>query len=123
EGEARPAPLTIRVCESISCMLAGAEHLIGELAADADPQTIRVMRAPCMGRCATAPAARIGDREVDQASSHILIDLARSGDTKVVVPDYVGLDAYWAAGGYQLFRKVKAGEIGIEAIIEIMEHA
>lgn len=123
EGEARPAPLTIRVCESISCMLAGAEHLIGELAAKADPKTVRVMRAPCMGRCATAPAARIGDREVDQASSHILIDLARSGDTKVVVPDYVGLDAYRAAGGYQLFRKVKAGETGIDAIIDTMEHA
>ncbi|SIT53611.1 NAD-dependent formate dehydrogenase flavoprotein subunit [Mesorhizobium prunaredense] len=123
EGEARPAPLTIRVCESISCMLAGAEHLIGELAAKADPKTVRVMRAPCMGRCATAPAARIGDREVDQASSHILIDLARLGDTKVVVPDYVGLDAYRAAGGYQLFRKVKAGETGIDAIIDTMEHA
>ncbi|RWO00358.1 NADH-ubiquinone oxidoreductase-F iron-sulfur binding region domain-containing protein [Mesorhizobium sp.] len=123
EGEARPAPLTIRVCESISCMLAGAEHLIGELAAKADPNAVRVMRAPCMGRCAAAPAARIGDREVDQASSHILIDLARSGDTKVVVPDYVGLDAYRAAGGYQLLRKVKAGETGIDAIIEIMEHA
>ncbi|RWE94134.1 NAD(P)H-dependent oxidoreductase subunit E, partial [Mesorhizobium sp.] len=64
EGEARPAPLTIRVCESISCMLAGAERLFGELAGDADPQAIRVMRAPCMGRCATAPAARVGDREV-----------------------------------------------------------
>ncbi|TIM59365.1 MAG: NADH-quinone oxidoreductase subunit F, partial [Mesorhizobium sp.] len=57
------------------------------------------------------------------ASSHILIDLARSGDTKVVVPDYVGLDAYRAAGGYQLVRKVKAGEIGIDAIIDTMEHA
>ncbi|RWO91299.1 NADH-ubiquinone oxidoreductase-F iron-sulfur binding region domain-containing protein [Mesorhizobium sp.] len=123
EGEARPAPLTIRVCESISCMLAGAEHLIGELAAKADPNAVRVMRAPCMGRCAAAPAARIGDREVDQASSHILFDLARSGDTKVVVPDYVGLDAYRAAGGYQLLRKVKAGETGIDAIIDTMEHA
>ncbi|TIP80438.1 MAG: NADH-quinone oxidoreductase subunit F, partial [Mesorhizobium sp.] len=123
EGEARPAPLTIRVCESISCMLAGAEHLIGELAAEADPKTVRVMRAPCMGRCATAPAARVGDREVDHASSHILIDLARSGDTKVVVPDYVGLDAYRAAGGYQLLRKVKAGETGIDAIIDTMQNA
>ncbi|RWI23991.1 MULTISPECIES: NADH-ubiquinone oxidoreductase-F iron-sulfur binding region domain-containing protein [unclassified Mesorhizobium] len=123
EGEARPAPLTIRVCESISCMLAGAEDLIGELAAKADSKTVRVMRAPCMGRCATAPAARVGDREVDQASSHILIDLARSGDTKVVVPDYVGLDAYRAAGGYQLLRKVKAGETGIDAIIDTMQNA
>jgi formate dehydrogenase beta subunit len=62
EGEAPPAPLTIRVCDSVSCMLAGCESLLGELAAKADPEAIRVVRAPCMGRCDTAPAARIGDR-------------------------------------------------------------
>ncbi|NGO55253.1 NAD(P)H-dependent oxidoreductase subunit E [Allomesorhizobium camelthorni] len=123
EGEAKPAPLTIRVCDSISCMLAGAEDLIGELSASVDPQAIRVVRAPCMGRCATAPAARIGDREVDHASSQTLIELARSGDTNVFVPDYVGLEAYLAAGGYQLLRKVKAGEIAIDAIIDTMQNA
>ncbi|RUV72708.1 MAG: NADH-quinone oxidoreductase subunit F [Mesorhizobium sp.] len=123
EGEARPAPLTIRVCESISCMLAGAEHLFGELATDADPQTIRVMRAPCMGRCATAPAARVGDREVDHATSHKLLAMARDGDTSAAAPDYVGLDAYRAAGGYQLLQKVRDGVLTTNAIIEIMEHA
>src|SRR3979409_1884160 len=61
EGEAEPAPLTIRVCASISCMLAGSESLLEELAAGADPAAIRVVRAPCLGRCAGAPAARIGD--------------------------------------------------------------
>jgi NADH:ubiquinone oxidoreductase subunit F (NADH-binding)/NADH:ubiquinone oxidoreductase subunit E len=123
EGEAKPAPLTIRVCDSISCMLAGAEDLIGEVAAGVDPQAIRVVRAPCMGRCATAPAARIGDREVDHASSQNLIELARSGDTRVAVPDYTALEAYLAAGGYQLLRKVRAQEIGVEAIIETMQNA
>lgn len=123
EGEARPAPLTIRVCESISCMLAGAERLFGELAGDADPQTIRVMRAPCMGRCATAPAARVGDREVDHATSHKLLAMARDGDISTAAPDYVGLDAYRAAGGYQLLQKVHDGVLTTNAIIEIMEHA
>ncbi|MGX9576521.1 NAD(P)H-dependent oxidoreductase subunit E [Mesorhizobium sp. f-mel] len=123
EGEARPAPLTIRVCESISCMLAGAERLFGELAGDADPQTIRVMRAPCMGRCATAPAARVGDREVDHATSHKLLAMARDGDISTAAPDYVGLDAYRAAGGYQLLQKVRDGVLTTNAIIEIMEHA
>jgi formate dehydrogenase len=123
EGEGRPAPLTIRVCDSISCMLAGAEHLLGELAAEVDPQAIRVMRAPCMGRCATAPAARIGDREVDHATGRGLLHMARAGDTEVVVPDYIGLDAYRAAGGYRLLQKVRAGALATDAIIEIMEHA
>ncbi|CAH2400706.1 NAD(P)H-dependent oxidoreductase subunit E [Mesorhizobium ventifaucium] len=123
EGEARPAPLTIRVCESISCMLAGAEHLIGELAAEADPMTVRVMRAPCMGRCSTAPAARVGDREVDHATSHRLLAMARDGDISAAAPDYVGLDAYRAADGYQLLQKVRDGVLTTNAIIEIMEHA
>ncbi|QIA22554.1 NAD(P)H-dependent oxidoreductase subunit E [Mesorhizobium sp. AA22] len=123
EGEARPAPLTIRVCESISCMLAGAERLFGELAGDADPQAIRVMRAPCMGRCATAPAARVGDREVDHATSHKLLAMATDGDIRTAAPDYVGLDAYRAAGGYQLLQKVRDGVLATNAIIEIMEHA
>ncbi|EHK57138.1 respiratory-chain NADH dehydrogenase domain-containing protein [Mesorhizobium alhagi CCNWXJ12-2] len=109
EGEGRPAPLTIRVCDSISCMLAGAEDLIGEVTAGVDPKAIRVVRAPCMGRCATAPAARIGDREVDHASSQGLLNMAREGDIKVVVPDYIGLEAYRAAGGYQLLQKVRDG--------------
>jgi formate dehydrogenase beta subunit len=123
EGEARPAPLTIRVCDSISCMLAGAEHLLGELAAEADPQTIRVMRAPCMGRCATAPAARIGEREVDHATSHKLLAMARDGDINAAAPDYAGLDAYRAAGGYRLLQKVRDGALTTDAIIEMMEHA
>jgi len=123
EGEGRPAPLTIRVCDSISCMLAGAEHLLGDLAAEVDPRTIRVMRAPCIGRCATAPAARIGDREVDHATGRGLLHMAREGDTEVVVPDYAGLDAYRAAGGYRLLQKVRDGALATDAIIEIMEHA
>ena len=123
EDEARPAPLTIRVCESISCMLAGAEHLVGELGAEADPQSIRVVRAPCMGRCATAPAARIGDREVDHATSHKLLAMARDGDISAATPDYVGLDAYRASGGYQLLQRVRDGVLTTNAIIETMEHA
>src|SRR5690606_41675751 len=65
EGEAPPAPLTIRVCDSVSCMLAGAETLLAELQAGAEPAAIRVMRAPGTGRCAGAPAARTRERDVD----------------------------------------------------------
>jgi formate dehydrogenase len=123
EGEAKPAPLTLRVCDSISCMLAGAEDLIAELAADADPSAIRVVRAPCMGRCATAPAARIGDREVDHATSRNLLAMARDGDTGIVVPDYIGLEAYRAAGGYQLLQKVRAGAQTADAIMDMLQNA
>jgi formate dehydrogenase len=123
EGETPPPALTIRVCDSVSCMLAGAETLVGALQKGADLASVRVVRAPCMGRCAAAPAARIGDREVDHATVKGLLEMARKGETKVVVPDYTGLAAYRAEGGYGLLGKVRAGEVPVEALIKTMQDA
>ena len=123
EGDAPPAPVTIRVCDSISCMLAGSERLLEELTANVDPAEVRVVRAPCIGRCATAPAARVGDREVDHASSEGLRHMAREGLTGVVVPEYTGLDAYREAGGYALLAKVRSGEVSADALMEILQNA
>jgi len=123
EGEAKPAPLTIRVCDSIACMVAGAEQLVSELQGKADPAAIRVMRAPCVGRCAGAPAARVGDREVDKATADGLLAMAKGGDTKPVIPAYTALDAYRAAGGYQTLRKVRAGELAFADLQKILDQA
>ena len=123
EGEPEPAPLTIRVCDSVACMVAGAETLFAELSGGVDPAAIRVMRAPCVGRCAGAPAARIGDREVDHATRDGLLALARSGDTKVVVPKYTALQAYRAEGGYQLLKKVRDGQVTADALMSTMQAA
>ena len=123
EGEDTPAPLTIRVCESLSCMMAGAEALIAELQAAADPSKIRIARAPCMGRCAAAPAARIGNREVDHAEAAQLLAMADRRETDVHVPDYVTLEAYLASGGYQVPDTLKAGELEIDALISTLDEA
>ena len=123
EGEPEPAPLTIRVCDSISCMLAGSEGLLEELAAGADPAAIRVVRAPCLGRCAGAPAARIGDREVDNATSAGLLRMARDSETGVAVPDYAALESYRAQGGYELLKKVRAGAPNADGIIDTLQKA
>ncbi|RVA14568.1 NADH-quinone oxidoreductase subunit F [Mesorhizobium sp. M7A.F.Ca.US.002.01.1.1] len=122
EGEMPPAPLTIRVCDSVSCMLAGAETLLAELQAGADP-AIRVMRAPCMGRCAGAPAARIGNREVDQATAEALLRMAAAAETDVSIPDYVGLEAYRQAGGYQLLQQVRIGTLNTDQLIATLGDA
>jgi NADH:ubiquinone oxidoreductase subunit F (NADH-binding)/NADH:ubiquinone oxidoreductase subunit E len=123
EGELEPAPLTIRVCDSIACMVAGAEKLFAGLSAAVDPAAIRVMRAPCVGRCAGAPAARIGDREVDHATSDGLLAMARGGETAVVVPKYTALDAYRAEGGYQLLKKVRDGEVTAATLMDTLQSA
>jgi len=123
EHETPPPPLTIRVCGSISCALAGAEALIHSLRARTDPKVVRVLHAPCMGRCANAPAARLGDREVDGATADGLLALAGAGETSVHVPAYTTLDAYRRAGGYELLAKVRGGALSVAAVIDAVEKA
>jgi formate dehydrogenase len=123
EGEASPAPLTVRVCDSLSCMMAGSEVLLAKLEADADASLIRVVRAPCMGRCATAPAARIGNREVDNASATGILSLAKDGGFDVMVPDYVNLHAYQEYGGYELYQKVRDGQVNADTLIDALSDA
>ena len=123
EGEEKPAPLTIRVCDSISCMLAGAEPLLAGLEAKVDPAKIRVLRAPCMGRCATAPAARIGDREVDHADAGTLAQMADASAFDVAVPDYVPLHAYRRFGGYRVLERMRSGELDVDALVAILSDA
>jgi formate dehydrogenase beta subunit len=121
EGETPPPALTIRICDSISCALAGAEALIHALRDGADPREVRVVHAPCMGRCAGAPAARIGDREVDHATKDKLLAMAKGGETKVNVPSYTDFDAYRGEGGYQLLGKVRSGAFPVASVIDAVE--
>src|SRR5208282_3909776 len=68
EGEPTPPPITVRVCETLSCQLAGAESLRAELA-QLDSRVVRVLGAPCIGRCEHAPAAVVGRKTIDRASA------------------------------------------------------
>jgi formate dehydrogenase len=125
EGEPKPAPVTIRVCDSLSCMMAGAETLISELEAGADKQKVRIMRAPCMGGCDVAPAARVGDKEVGNVTVESLLELAASGSTNkeiaADIPDYAVLDAYKGEGGYAIWEKVKSGAIDFDAMLDLLK--
>ena len=121
EGEPKPAPLTVRVCESISCMIAGADQLIETLSSSVDPAQVRVVRAACIGRCAGAPAARVGDREVENATVEGLLRDARERRTGVVVPKHVALDEYRQGGGYALYEQVRSGALSADAIIDKLQ--
>src|SRR5947208_15171289 len=67
EGETPPPPVTVRVCDSLSCAMAGAEKLLGALPAKLGPG-VRVVRAPCMGACDRAPVAAVGHVQVMRAT-------------------------------------------------------
>src|SRR5580658_1006933 len=106
EGEPDIAPLTIRVCDSLTCAMLGAEKLLQELQDKAGPG-IRVVRAPCVGRCDTAPAAEVGHNFVDHATVSNVLAAAKGGDTHAHLPEYVDYAAYVAGGGYRLLNRVR----------------
>ena len=119
DGEDRPAPVTVRVCESLSCMLAGAEALIAALEAKALPD-VRVVRAPCMGRCDTAPVCEAGHRHLDRVTADDVAVAVAAGDLHAHVPDYRDFDAYRAEGGYAMLDACLSGERTVEQVIETL---
>ena len=117
EGAAPPPPLTIRVCDSLSCELAGAPRLMAALEAEC-PDGVRVVRAPCMGRCDTAPVAEVGHRHVDHATPESVLAEAASGETHPRLPDYEDYDAYTAGGGYAVLDDCRAGRRTVDQVME-----
>ena len=109
DGETPPPALTIRVCDSLSCELAGAQSLKAVLEKGLDPAEVRVLRAPCMGRCDTAPVLEIGHNHIDHATPEKVAAAIAADDTHPHVPAYEGLQAYRAAGGYVSFVDLRAG--------------
>ncbi|WP_114965349.1 NAD(P)H-dependent oxidoreductase subunit E [Alkalilacustris brevis] len=107
EDEAPPPALTIRVCDSLSCELAGAEALLAALEAGHDPAQVRVLRAPCMGRCDTAPVAEIGHAHVDHATPERIAETIAKGDFHPKIPPYENLDKYLKSGGYKTLLKLR----------------
>ncbi len=120
DGETPPAPLTIRVCDSLTCEMMGAQALLAGLPARLGPG-VRVVRAPCMGRCDCAPVAEVGHRHVDHATLDSLAQAAEGGDHHPVIPDYIDYEAYVAGGGYQTLKACYDGRHRAEALIAKLE--
>ncbi|MFD1344223.1 NAD(P)H-dependent oxidoreductase subunit E [Litorisediminicola beolgyonensis] len=108
EGETPPPALTIRVCDSLSCELAGAEALLKALEDGLDASEVRVLRAPCMGRCDTAPVLELGHNHIDHATPEKVAAAIEAGDTHAHVPDYEGFEAYVEGGGYAVLKELRA---------------
>jgi formate dehydrogenase len=107
EGETPPPALTIRVCDSLSCELAGAQQLKAAFEDGLDASQVRVLRAPCMGRCDTAPVLELGHHHIDHATPEKVHAAIAAGHTHADIPDYEGFDAYSAAGGYAALKDLR----------------
>ena len=101
EDETPPPQITIRVCDSLSCELAGAEKLREELKKALDPKEVRVVRAPCMGRCDAAPTLELGHNHIDRASTDKVQAAISEGHFHCSIPEYERFQKYFSLGGYQ----------------------
>ena len=101
EDETPPPQITIRVCDSLSCELAGAEKLREELKKGLDPKEVRVVRAPCMGRCDAAPTLELGHNHIERASTDKVQAAISEGHFHCSIPEYERFQKYFSLGGYQ----------------------
>ena len=123
EGEASPPPLTVRVCDSVACAMAGAEELIAAISRSAW-DGVRVQRVPCVGRCECAPVAVVGRNPVEEADVHAVRYAIDAGAIEAPLPEGARrLAGYRASGGYKLYEDCVAGRHSAEEIIAALEHA
>ena len=120
DGEQAPK-FTVRVCNGLSCDMAGATSLLGKLRASLGTDNIKVVEAPCMGRCEQAPVAVVHQHEIGHASVDKVLQAVQSEAIQAVVPDYIDLNAYTAEGGYALLQAVTQGQHGTEEVLKAME--
>ncbi|WP_355659815.1 NADH-ubiquinone oxidoreductase-F iron-sulfur binding region domain-containing protein [Halomonas salifodinae] len=123
DDQVAPPALTIRVCDSLSCQLAGAEALRAELEAGLDAEAVRVLRAPCMGRCDTAPVVEVGHRHLGRADAARVRAAIEADETHPEAIDWQRLEAYRCEGGFELLQACHDGEVTVEALMEAMQQA
>ncbi|SNX29385.1 NAD-dependent formate dehydrogenase flavoprotein subunit [Polynucleobacter meluiroseus] len=144
------ADITIRVCDGIACELAGAQNLLSKLPDILGNDQVKVIAAPCIGRCEQAPAVVVHQYPVlfatvdkveaavkngmtiqpparDDANFHpgdfAEQGISQQGPNQVVSPDYVGYESYKALGGYSLAKEIHSGKHSVESIIKAMENS
>jgi formate dehydrogenase len=120
EGDWPPAALTVRVCDSLSCALAGAEDLLKKLPSVLG-EDVRVLHAPCVGRCESAPVAVVGQNPICNATEKKILDAVAQKSFSCAETDYIDFKTYGKQGGYQLIADCLAGKRTREEIIKIME--
>jgi formate dehydrogenase len=122
EGQMPPPALTVRVCESLSCEMAGSNDLLQALE-NGLGDNVRVQKVPCVGRCQYAPVAVVGQNPVDLATIETVTTAVEHHDIKAKVTEYISFEQYRADDGYQTLKQVIEGKISTESIIQKMENS
>ena len=122
EGEAPPPAVTVRVCDSLSCAMAGAEHLLRELPGRLG-SGVRVIRAPCMGACDRAPVCAVGHLQVMNADAARVAAAAATPAHPHVYPTPTSFEAYVRGGGYELLKACTGAARSRDDVIKTVSDA
>ncbi len=122
EGESAPPALTVRVCETLSCQMAGAQQLLDKLPKLLGPN-VRVIAAPCIGRCAEAPAVAVGHNAFGHATEQQVVDAVKKDQVKAPALHPHTYAEYRAQGGYKTWVECVTGKRDVESVIKTMEDA
>ena len=128
EDQIPPPPLTVRVCESLSCEMSGANKLtktLKQLFPDNSvlSEQIRIQAVPCVGRCQHAPVAVVGKNPVDQATPELVKKHVEKNAVLPTLPEYVNFAEYQQSGGYQLFQDCLSGKRDAESVISELKNS
>ncbi len=118
--EALPG-LTVRVCEGLSCELAGAKQLLDKLPALLVSPDVRVIATPCVGRCEQAPVAVVHQNPVPHATPKLVAAAVNAKQTYQAMSEHVDFDAYVADGGYRLLADLHTAKADAEQVLNAME--
>ena len=128
EDQIPPPPLTVRICESLSCEMSGANKLtktLKQLFPDSSVLTeqIRIQAVPCVGRCQHAPVAVVGKNPVDQATPELVKKHVEKNAVLPTLPEYMNFAEYQQSGGYQLFQDCLTGKRDAESVISELKNS
>ena len=118
----KPPALTVRVCDSVTCEINGANELAQNLE-DYFKGTIRIQKVPCIGRCQNAPVAVVKFNPVDNATLKNVKQAVDARDYLPSIPNYVDMEEYIRRDGYKLFEKVKNDDAEKERVLKELENS